>query len=167
MHESVMQWVGEQVGELPRPRKGTLGAVLEVGSFDVNGSVRPLFADAKQYVGIDHEAGRGVDQTADACELPFPDNHFHVVVSTEMLEHCLRPWRAVAEMGRVCRARGRLILTCRGFNESGAFPFHNPPDHWRMSAMALATMCADAGFTDVTTFADPQVPGWFVVAVKQ
>lgn len=43
MHGSVMQWVGEKAREFDFAGK----SVLEVGSRDVNGSVRPLFALAR------------------------------------------------------------------------------------------------------------------------
>lgn len=158
MHESVMSFVGAYVAE----HELAAARTLEVGSFDVNGSGRSFFVG--EFVGIDHAAGPGVDEVADACALPFGDASFDVVLSTEMLEHCERPWLAVAEMGRCLAPGGHLILTCRGFNERGAFPFHNPPDNYRFSAQALAAMLLDAGFSDFEIGADPQVPGWFVTA---
>lgn len=163
MHESVMSWVAGFAND----RADSLWDldVLEVGSYNVNGSVRPLF-DAKTYVGVDVAAGPGVDRVADACDLPFDDKAFDLVVSTEMLEHCERPWLAVAEMHRVLVPGGVLLLTCRGFDQArGAFPFHNPPDHYRYSEGAMLALCDD--FTTVTVAIDPQVPGWFVTAIKR
>ena len=65
-------------------------AVLEVGSRNVNGSVRDILAPlVSRYVGCDLEAGDGVDVVADATRLTdvFPPESFDVVISTEMLEH--------------------------------------------------------------------------------
>lgn len=160
MHESVMSWVDAQVSALNLKSENT----LEVGSFDVNGSVRQFFVGG--YCGIDHADGPGVDLVMDACDLAWAIPTFGVVVSTEMLEHCERPWKAVAEMFRVLRSNGILLLTCRGFNQRGAFQFHNPPDNYRFSSDALIAICADAGFDDVIVSEDPQVPGWFVLARK-
>ena len=52
-----MKWV-ERVARKIGPQGKR---VLEVGSYDVNGSVRPLFEGAKQYIGIDSRPGPGVD----------------------------------------------------------------------------------------------------------
>ena len=58
MHEEVRDWLGEL-------RRQYLEAfvcdsVLECGSYNVNGSVRGLFA-AREYVGLDWRPGPGVD----------------------------------------------------------------------------------------------------------
>ena len=58
MHEEVRDWFGEL-------RRQYLEAfvcdsVLECGSYNVNGSVRGLFA-AREYVGLDWRPGPGVD----------------------------------------------------------------------------------------------------------
>ena len=47
----------------------------------------------------------------DACELPFADASFEVVVSSECVEHTLRPERAIREMCRVCRPGGVVCIT--------------------------------------------------------
>jgi hypothetical protein len=43
--------------------------VLEVGSLDINGSVRPLFTDC-DYMGIDLGDGPGVDQVINILDFP-------------------------------------------------------------------------------------------------
>ena len=58
MHQEVRDWLGEL-------RRQYLEAfvcdsVLECGSYNVNGSVRGLFA-AREYVGLDWRPGPGVD----------------------------------------------------------------------------------------------------------
>jgi 2-polyprenyl-3-methyl-5-hydroxy-6-metoxy-1,4-benzoquinol methylase len=52
---------------------------------------------------------RGV--VADACHLAVRDESFDVVVSSEMIEHTHAPVRAVAELARVLRVDGVLVLT--------------------------------------------------------
>lgn len=141
-------------------------AVLEVGSYDVNGSVRPLFA-GPSYVGVDMRAGPGVDRVVNANSLPFPDATFDVVISTEMLEHDTRPWRSVAEMARVLRDGGTLILTARGYDERGCYEIHDSPgDYWRFTVKGFAEMVADAGLTVLDARKDPTDPGVFLTARK-
>ena len=44
-------------------------------------------------------------------DLPFPDASFDVVLCTEVIEHTTDPRHAVAELGRVLRPAGILVLT--------------------------------------------------------
>lgn len=63
--------------------------VLEVGSMDVNGSVRDYFSiqnDYDKYIGVDWRAGKAVDVVCLAHEMNF-DYKFDTVVSASMLEH--------------------------------------------------------------------------------
>jgi hypothetical protein len=86
-------------------------AVLEIGSFDVNGSVRPLFPGVERYHGIDIAEGPGVDEVADAAEWRAP-RQFDVVVSTEVLEHSRR-WRDILDNAwGALRGSGTLLMTC-------------------------------------------------------
>jgi len=48
---------------------------------------------------------------ADACNLPLPDNMFDAVISSECVEHTKSPLSAVAEMARVLKPGGVLIIT--------------------------------------------------------
>lgn len=153
MHASVMTWVGNEV------RKYQLAAssVLEVGSLDVNGSVRSLFRGP--YVGLDMRPGPGVDIVGTADALPFPDGSFDVVVSTEMLEHDARWWLSVAEMRRVLRAGGHLLITTRG---NGFFEHLEPSDYWRFMPNSRRVILDLAGCEEIRTALDPEVPGIFV-----
>jgi 2-polyprenyl-3-methyl-5-hydroxy-6-metoxy-1,4-benzoquinol methylase len=54
-------------------------------------------------------ASRGV--VSDACALAFRDASFDIVISSEMLEHTEAPEHAVAELARVLRTGGLLVLT--------------------------------------------------------
>ena len=49
---------------------------------------------------------RGV--TADACQLPFEDNCFDLVISSECIEHTLDPCKAIRQMCRVCKPGGTV-----------------------------------------------------------
>lgn len=152
-----MSWVRSQVAEHGLAPKRT----LEVGSLDVNGSVRPLFRGT--YVGVDMRAGPGVDVVATADALPFVDASFDVVVSTEMLEHDPAPWLSLPEMGRVLRAGGHLILTTRG---NGFGEHDEPSDYWRFLPAARSRLLELAGCSPVAMALDPEMPGVFVHGVR-
>lgn len=114
---------------------------LEVGSYDVNGSVRPLFSDC---FGVDERDGPGVDLVADGCHLPFDDAAYQVAVSTETLEHVKRPWLFVSELARVIGRGGWVILTTCDY-DFGRHDF--PGDYWRFSPLGLSFLFTDAGLT--------------------
>jgi len=48
---------------------------------------------------------------ADACRLPIRDESFDLVISSEMIEHTQAPVGALAELARVLRTAGLLVLT--------------------------------------------------------
>ena len=60
--------------------------VLEVGSLDINGSVRGLFVDC-DYTGIDVASGKGVDWVVNGEDFAAPANSMDVVISCECFEH--------------------------------------------------------------------------------
>jgi 2-polyprenyl-6-hydroxyphenyl methylase/3-demethylubiquinone-9 3-methyltransferase len=47
----------------------------------------------------------------DACALCFPDGVFDIVLATESIEHTLDPKRALAELHRVLKPGGSLVVT--------------------------------------------------------
>lgn len=157
MHASVLTWVGEKVSA---HGLGSL-STLEVGSFDVNGSPRSMFAGS--YVGVDMRSGPGVDEVASAADLPYRDRSFDVVVCCEMLEHDPSPWRSLPEMARVLAAGGWLLLTARGIG----FPAHDyPGDFWRFTPSAFVLLFDLAGLVpvEVVPDPDPRSPGVFGLA---
>jgi SAM-dependent methyltransferase len=155
VHDSVFTWVAEQVTTLELADR----SVLEVGSYDVNGSVRPLFSGP--YVGIDLRPGPGVDIVAAAARLPFRCDSFDVVVCTEVLEHDPSPWLSLPEMARVLAPDGVMLVTARGIG----YPLHeHPGDYYRFTTAALTHLLADVaglGIAEVSEDPDLARPGVF------
>lgn len=85
--------------------------VLEVGSLDINGSVRELFTQC-EYTGVDLQLGPGVDLARQAQLVEFPSGHFDTTISAECLEH--NPfWReTIANMLRMTRPGGLVLISC-------------------------------------------------------
>lgn len=154
-----MEYVSSWVEELNLSTKST----LEVGSYDENGTVRPLFLGP--YIGMDIRPGRGVDLVCSSAHIPFHNGEFGVVVSTEMLEHDEKPWRTVPEMARVTRSGGYVILTARGYDHRGCFPVHDyPGDHWRYTTSGLRALLEDSRLHVVDCRPDMEFPGVMAVA---
>lgn len=84
--------------------------VVEIGSYDVNGSVRSLFEEAVRYVGVDIRPGPGVDVVADAATYD-GQGQFDIFVSTEVMEHMPQPVDLIRCAHRALRPGGLFILT--------------------------------------------------------
>jgi SAM-dependent methyltransferase len=142
MQEKVFNYVKQQVA-----RRGLADArVLDIGSYDVNGSLRPLFTN---YTGLDMRPGPNVDQVANSHQMPFPDCEFEVVTCVEMLEHDDNPFKTMQEIHRVLKPGGWVILAASGI----FFPPHEyPADYWRFTAAGLGVLLRR--FEQVETHAD-------------
>jgi len=93
------------------PERFRHGRVLDVGSWDINGSARTLFEDC-DYVGSDLMPGPGVDVVGPGEALTFPDDYFDVVLSCECFEHNPMWQETLANMIRMLKPGGLLLLTC-------------------------------------------------------
>lgn len=161
-HQSVLTWAASAL----TPNHITGLDVLEVGSYNVNGTVRPLIQRhaPKSYLGVDATPGPGVDLVlnVDALAGEF-DPVFGLVVSTEMLEH-VRGWRtALANLIQVVAPGGVLAVTTR----SPGFPYHPfPEDHWRYPPETMGKLLESAGMLLEAVHPDPEAPGVFAVARK-
>jgi SAM-dependent methyltransferase len=119
--------------DLPEP-------ILEIGSQQVAGheemeNLRPLFPN-KEYVGLDVEAGPGVDLIGDVEALPQTSGSVGTVMVMNTLEHVPRFWRGLDEIFRVLRSDGVLIVSCPFYFHIHGFP----EDYWRFSPQALELM---------------------------
>lgn len=123
MTPEIHAWVKLKVedGVLPR-----LGNVLEVGSRNVNGTVRELFEGCQSYMGVDREAGEGVDVLADACELDIlrETTPKDLVICLETLEHIPHYWLALAHLRAQVKRPGGLLLISA---PTTGFPEHRYP----------------------------------------
>ena len=83
--------------------------VLEIGSLNINGTVRDYFDDCF-YVGVDIADGPGVDIVSLGHELDFPDETFDVVISCECMEH--NPYWLETFTNMIRMSRALVIMTC-------------------------------------------------------
>ena len=91
MHEAAFHFIAHIV-----QKEGPFDSVIEIGSLDINGTVRPLFGDA-EYTGLDPQEGPGVDWVGDALDYK-PKKKVDCVVCCEVLEHSPK-WQAIVKKG--------------------------------------------------------------------
>jgi hypothetical protein len=119
MHAAVTDWVRHSLdARVERGAERTSGLhVLEIGSLDINGSVRSLFdgliADEGSYLGIDVQEGPGVDLVADASVYA-SDRKYDIVVCAEVFEHTAVWPKIVKNAHSLLLDGGMFIATMAG-----------------------------------------------------
>jgi len=125
-----LRFVRERAARLAPP-------YLEVGSRDHGSTqdLRALFAARGDYVGVDLQAGPGVDLVLDltaevaSLDAALGRRRFGTVFCLSVLEHCARPF-AMAE--NLCRLLAPGGAVCVGV--PFAWKFHGyPSDYWRFT----------------------------------
>jgi SAM-dependent methyltransferase len=118
MHPDQLDFVGRVKAVFPAHFRGV--RVLEIGSLDINGSIRALF-EGCDYTGVDVAPGPGVDRVCHGEDLDDPPASFDTVISCEVMEHNPRWQDTFRNMVRLCRPGGLVVMTCatRGRAEHG------------------------------------------------
>lgn len=129
--------------------------ILEVGSREVQDSIRSLFSKAN-YTGFDLYAGANVDVVGDAHKLSdyFKENQkFDLIVSLYVFEHLAMPWVVAEEMMKMLKPGGSIFVIA-----PFAFAAHERPwDFFRFSEQGLKMLfpedvgmeCIDYGMTNL------------------
>ncbi len=119
-------------------RPALTGKLLDVGCGQM--PFRHLLPASTSYTGIDipDATAFGMRRNPEVIEfngmhIPFPDNHFDAILCTEVLEHAAHPEVLVAEMHRVLRPGGKLVLTV----PFSARVHHIPYDFHRFTSYGL------------------------------
>lgn len=140
MHDSAFR-IGELVMQtycdLPKAK------ILEIGSMDVNGSLRDFAEPTTEYVGVDLEEGPSVDVVVKPGEkLPFDDLSFDLIMASSAFEHDPRFWDTFIEMCRVARPGGHIYVNA----PSNGGVHRYPLDCWRFypdAGLALVKYAED------------------------
>ena len=101
-----------------------------------------------QYIGLDFE-GEGhdhkneqIDVFYDGVTIPFPDNHFDSVYSSEVFEHVFNLEQIIPEIRRVMKPGALILITC-----PFAIAEHEQPnDYARYTSFALKHLMQKNGF---------------------
>ena len=118
--------------------KGAAATVVDLGSMDVNGSLRSVAPSACRYVGVDFAAGPGVDLVLDdPYRLPFATGSIDTVVSSSCFEHVEFFWLVFEDVLRVLKPAGLFYLNAPANGDYHRYPV----DCWRFypdAGLALA-----------------------------
>ena len=119
-HFEQKKFVEFSLDELKKKNNFNNLSVLDVGSFDVGGSIRDFFKK-NNYIGVDLIKGPNVDIVLSGSELYKLKQKFDIVISCECFEHA-KDWKEIfLSMYDVCEDNGYVIFTCasRGRIEHG------------------------------------------------
>lgn len=86
--------------------------VLEVGSLNINGTVRQFFEKPLEYIGVDLGPGPGVDMVCSGHELPFQNNLFDISISCECFEHNKYWVETFKRMHDCTKHEGLIVMSC-------------------------------------------------------
>jgi SAM-dependent methyltransferase len=107
--------------------------VFEFGAYQVeeapeNCDLRPLLR-GKQYIGCDMRAGPGVDRVLTLHHIELPDASVGTVFLMDTLEHVEYPHQALAEIHRILKPDGLVIMS----SVLDFFIHATPNDFWRFT----------------------------------
>lgn len=120
--------------------------IVDIGSQDVNGSLRSVAPKNNNYIGLDFVNGDGVDSViTDPYKLPLENESVDVVVSSSCFEHSEFFWLTFIEALRILKPTGLLYL-----NAPSNGSYHRyPVDCWRFypdSGIALQNWGIRSGY---------------------
>jgi hypothetical protein len=122
-------------------------SVVDVGSYDVNGSYKELFSHCK-YVGLDVAPGPNVDivvtEDGDWCaEVERVMYYkFDIIISGQCLEHVRKPWQWIKQVESLSKPGTLLFITA-----PNTWGFHEYPiDCWRVFPDGLCALMEYGGF---------------------
>ena len=139
LHRATRRLIGERAQ----------GNCLDIGSG--RSPFRDLLAECCTGVttlDVEERGEGGVDILGDVQDMKqIADSSFDTVLCTQVLEHVPNPWVALAEMHRVLRPGGSLILSVPHLSA-----IHEAPhDYYRYTRYGLEASCRQAGLSVVET----------------
>lgn len=86
-------------------------SLFELGSYDVNGSIRAIFNNASKHTGLDLIEGPGVDVIYDGKNIQINDK-FDLCISCECFEHNPNYFENFIRMIDLAKDDGIIVFTC-------------------------------------------------------
>lgn len=110
----------------------------------------------QDWPGSVHAGERPHDIVCDLHEIDAPDGAFGAAVLTEVLEHVADPAQVLAELARILRPGGRILITVPFVGEL----HEEPHDFYRFTSHGLRLLLERAGFDTVEV---RPLTGWFTM----
>ena len=113
---------------------------------------KALFTNVSSYTGVDYDSeghnhdNEQIDYYYDGKTLPFANDHFDSIFSSEVFEHIFNLDEILPEINRVLKKRGKLLFTCPFVWEE----HEAPNDYARYTQFALKSLLEKNGFTNIT-----------------
>lgn len=153
MRESVKEFVRIASEYLPIGEP-----LLEFGSLRIPrqekiADLRPLFS-GKKYMGADLEGGPGVDIQMNLHDIGLGSDSVGTVLVLETLEHVEFPRKALAEIWRILKPDGIVVLS-----STMNFPIHHyPKDYWRFTPEGMRSLLRPFSFSFVSSCGESWFP---------
>lgn len=109
-HQQQRDFIQKTKEHFPEFFKGV--DVIEIGSLNINGTVRDFFTDVISYLGVDLIEGKDVDKVCYGNELDNPTESVDMTISTECFEHDKHWKETFANMVRMVKQGGMVLFTC-------------------------------------------------------
>jgi SAM-dependent methyltransferase len=121
--------------------------ILDVGSFDVNGTYRPIFDNPEwEYVGLDIVPGSNVDIISKTpYDFGIQKETYDVVVSGSTMEHVEAVWVWVKQLAFVLKQGGMLCVTA----PTRIHIHRHPVDCWRIMPDGMRYLIGQCAGMDV------------------
>ena len=87
------------------------GRVAEIGSLDINGSIKQFFKSS-EYTGYDLQLGKGVDRAEQGQLISSPTGYYDAAVSAECFEHNPYWVETFSNMLRITKPGGAVMFSC-------------------------------------------------------
>lgn len=162
MHKSSLEHVSRLVDNYLSNARAI--NVLDIGSYDVNGSYKQFFSKPGwKYTGVDLAAGPNVDIVLTSpYRFPIKSYSIDVIVSGQAFEHIEYFWLSWLEMARMVKPGGLIFLLA----PSRGYEHRHPQDCWRFYPDSYKALANYANMellevkTDWTPHPDPDSAPW-------